>query len=88
MKTTKIKTATEDGKTVVPASAGEKKKPAPVAQAAAGTDAAVKASAPAKRGRKPKVGLEGAVVDELDMSDIKEDLVGEPVVEVTETTET
>ena len=51
-------------------------------------DAPATASAGAKRGRKSKAGKEAAPVDELDMSDIEEDLVGEPVVEVTEATET
>ncbi|MES2634114.1 MAG: RNA polymerase sigma factor RpoD, partial [Pseudomonadota bacterium] len=38
----------------------------------------------AKRGRKPKSASEGKPGDEMDMSDIEEDLVGEPVVETTE----
>jgi RNA polymerase primary sigma factor len=34
-----------------------------------------------KRGRKPKAGKEAADVDDLDLSDIEEDLAGEPVVD-------
>jgi len=41
----------------------------------------------AKRGRKPKAGKEAGDVDDLDMSDIEDDLAGEPVAETTETTE-
>ncbi|WP_180130107.1 RNA polymerase sigma factor RpoD [Rhodoferax sp. BLA1] len=42
----------------------------------------------AKRGRKPKAGKEAGDVDDLDMSDIEDDLAGEPVAETTEATET
>ncbi len=38
----------------------------------------------AKRGRKPKNAAEGKPGEEVDMSDIEDDLVGEPVVETTE----
>src|SRR5512140_2755710 len=41
-------------------------------------------TAGAKRGRKPKNAVEGKPGEELDLSDIEEDLVGEPVVETTE----
>jgi len=45
-------------------------------------------AAGAKRGRKPKTGKEAGEADEPDMSDIEEDLAGEPVAEVPEATET
>ncbi len=38
----------------------------------------------AKRGRKPKSATEGKPGEEMDMSDIEDDLVGEPVAETTE----
>src|SRR6185369_8068421 len=38
----------------------------------------------AKRGRKPKNALEAKAAEDLDLSDIEEDLVGEPVAETTE----
>ncbi|MDP3618715.1 MAG: RNA polymerase sigma factor region1.1 domain-containing protein, partial [Ramlibacter sp.] len=38
----------------------------------------------AKRGRKPKNAADGKPGEDMDMSDIEEDLVGEPVVETTE----
>ncbi|MBK9440954.1 MAG: RNA polymerase sigma factor RpoD [Comamonadaceae bacterium] len=47
-----------------------------------------KADTSAKRGRKPKAGKDAVEVDELDMSDIEDDLVGEPVVEIAEAAET
>jgi RNA polymerase primary sigma factor len=46
------------------------------------------ASTGAKRGRKPKAGKEAGDVDDLDMSDIEDDLAGEPVAEATGATET
>ncbi|MBK1684484.1 RNA polymerase sigma factor RpoD [Rhodoferax fermentans] len=42
----------------------------------------------AKRGRKPKAGKADSDVDDLDLSDIEDDLAGEPVAETSETTET
>ena len=59
-----------------------KKKPGRPPKNAADSDTAPAATG-AKRGRKPKAG-EAKSADELDMSDIEEDLVGEPVVETTE----
>ena len=47
-----------------------------------GTEA--KPATGAKRGRKPKASTDAAPPDELDMSDIEADLVGEPVPEATE----
>ncbi|HEX9721061.1 MAG TPA: RNA polymerase sigma factor RpoD [Ramlibacter sp.] len=60
-----------------------KKKPGrpPKAQSA---ESAAPAKAGAKRGRKPKDAVEGKTVEDLDLSDIEEDLVGEPVAETTE----
>jgi RNA polymerase primary sigma factor len=60
-----------------------KKKPGrpPKAQSA---ESAAPAKAGAKRGRKPKDAVEGKTADDLDLSDIEEDLVGEPVAETTE----
>ena len=60
-----------------------KKKPGrpPKAQSAAG-DAPAKTGA--KRGRKPKSATEGKTGEDMDMSDIEDDLAGEPVVETTE----
>ena len=46
------------------------------------------ASTGAKRGRKPKAGKAASDVDDLDMSDIEDDLAGEPVAETTEAAET
>jgi RNA polymerase primary sigma factor len=62
-----------------------KKKPGrpPKAQSAAATEAPAKATG-AKRGRKPKSATEGKPGEDMDMSDIEEDLAGEPVVETTE----
>jgi RNA polymerase primary sigma factor len=60
-----------------------KKKPGrpPKAQSAE-ADASGKAGA--KRGRKPKNGAEAKPGEDLDLSDIEEDLAGEPVAETTE----
>jgi RNA polymerase primary sigma factor len=58
-----------------------KKKPGRPPKSAAAADTAVATGA--KRGRKPKA-VEGKSGDDLDMSDIEDDLVGEPVVETTE----
>ncbi|MBB1075718.1 RNA polymerase sigma factor RpoD [Rhodoferax sp. 4810] len=83
----KVKAAVEEVKVEAVAEPVVKKKTAKTAKAA-DADAPAAASTGAKRGRKPKAGKDAAPVDELDMSDIEDDLVGEPIVEVTETTET
>ncbi len=80
-------TAKDEVKKPVKAAATEevvKKKPGrpPKAQSAAAGDAPAKTGA--KRGRKPKSATEGKPGEELDMSDIEDDLAGEPVVETTE----
>ncbi len=81
-------TAKEEPKTlakaVAPATEVVKKKPGRPPKAAP-ADGAV-ATTGAKRGRKPKAGNE-AKGDDMDMSDIEDDLAGEPVVEATTTTE-
>ena len=60
-----------------------KKKPGrPPKNPAAAVEGSVPAAAAAKRGRKPKSGGKGE--GDEDMSDIEDDLVGEPVVETTE----
>ena len=69
----------------------EAKKPArahKVTKATTSTDSVTpaKTTTGAKRGPKAKVGKK-VEADELDMSDIEDDLVGEPVAETTETTE-
>ncbi len=84
---TKAKPATEVQKVVVAASVVEKKKPVPIAKVSV-EDSSAQASIGSKRGRKPKTDKEAVVADELDMSDIEDDLVGEPVVEAAETAET
>ena len=59
------------------AGAAAKKKPGrPPKAVAAESDAPPKAGA--KRGRKPKAAAEAAPGDDMDMSDIEADLVGEP----------
>jgi hypothetical protein len=83
----KSKTATEEQQAAAPAEPTEKKKATRAPKAAVDTSAPVKASTGAKRGRKPKADKEVAEVDELDMSDIEDDLVGEPVAEAAGTTE-
>ena len=65
-----------------PTDAAVKKKPGRPPKNSADSDTALPVTG-AKRGRKPKAG-EAKSPDELDMSDIEEDLVGEPVVETTE----
>lgn len=62
------------------------KAPKTAAATTAGAPAAV--SAGAKRGRKPKAGNDVAAVDDIDISDIEEDLAGEPVAETPEVVET
>ena len=59
-----------------------KKKPGRPPKAASADGAAPATGA--KRGRKPKNAAEGKPGEELDLSDIEEDLVGEPVAETTE----
>ena len=71
-------------KAAAPAAEVVKKKPGRPPKAASADGAAAPATG-AKRGRKPKAGPEPKVED-MDMSDIEDDLVGEPVVE-TATTE-
>ncbi|WP_395686971.1 RNA polymerase sigma factor RpoD [Caenimonas koreensis] len=77
-------TAKDEAKKVVKAVAVEevvKKKPGRPPKAV------VEGAAPAtgaKRGRKPKASAEGKGSEDMDMSDIEADLVGEPVVETTE----
>lgn len=62
-----------------PVEAIAKKKPGrPPKAAAAESSAPPKATTGAKRGRKPKAGAESSS-DDMDMSDIEADLVGEPV---------
>jgi RNA polymerase primary sigma factor len=73
----KAKTAAEEVKTPPAAVPVEKKKTVKATTATA----PAKESAGAKRGPKAKPGKK-AEVDDLDMSDIEDDLVGEPVVEV------
>ena len=69
----KANPATVDAEVIV------KKKPGrPPKAASAATDAAPTAGA--KRGRKPKSGSAPPSTDDMDMSDIEADLVGEPVV--------
>jgi RNA polymerase primary sigma factor len=79
--TAKTKAKAEDKEVSLTAAVpAEKKKPA---------KAAAKTTTGAKRGRKPKAGKEASEVDELDMSDIEDDLAGEPeVVEATEASAT
>ncbi|MFZ4623544.1 MAG: RNA polymerase sigma factor region1.1 domain-containing protein, partial [Rhodoferax sp.] len=85
----KAKAAAQDPNSGTAGDSSDKKKPARTSKpATAQAGEAVKTSATGKRVRKSKDGKDVAVVDELDLSDIEEDLVGEPVVEVTETTET
>ncbi|WP_048438782.1 RNA polymerase sigma factor RpoD [Caenimonas sp. SL110] len=78
--------ATQEPKKPVAANAVEevvKKKPGrPPKVQVPGAEAPAKTGA--KRGRKPKNAADGKPGDEMDMSDIEEDLVGEPVVETTE----
>ncbi|APW46887.1 RNA polymerase sigma factor RpoD [Rhodoferax antarcticus] len=61
---------------------------APKAAAATTAGVPTAATAGAKRGRKPKAGKDAASVDDMDMSDIEEDLAGEPVAETPEVVET
>jgi RNA polymerase primary sigma factor len=79
----KVKAVVEEVQVETVAEPVVKKKAAKTVKKAA--DAST--STGAKRGRKPKAGKE-ADVDDLDMSDIEDDLAGEPVVETTEATET
>jgi len=77
--------------TASPAStqAAEKKKADKTVKVVTEAEAeAAMTAAGAKRGRKPKTGKEAGEADEPDMSDIEEDLAGEPVAEVPEATET
>ncbi|MBT3068745.1 RNA polymerase sigma factor RpoD [Rhodoferax sp. U11-2br] len=80
----KVKAAVEETQVEAVAEPVVKKKAAKTVKKAA--DGA--ASTGAKRGRKPKAGKEAGDVDDLDMSDIEDDLAGEPVAETTEATET
>ncbi|MDD2925509.1 RNA polymerase sigma factor RpoD, partial [Rhodoferax sp.] len=71
----------------------ETAKPAKASKTSTAKTSTAKTSAPktstgAKRGRKPKAGKESSDIDDLDMSDIEDDLAGEPVAETTEATET
>jgi len=87
----KTKPVAEESKVVAAPALTDKKKPARDSKAPVETPDPVDASkvdAGAKRGRKPKAGKDAVEVDELDMSDIEDDLVGEPVVEVAEAAET
>jgi RNA polymerase primary sigma factor len=85
----KAKAAAQDPNSGTAGDSSDKKKPARTSKpATAQAGEVVKTSATGKRVRKSKDGKDVAVVDELDLSDIEEDLVGEPVVEVAETTET
>ncbi len=81
----KVKATVEEVKVEPVAEPVVKKKAAKTPKAA---ETEAPAATGAKRGRKPKAGKEAAEVDELDMSDIEDDLAGEPVVEVAEATET
>ncbi|HWP10898.1 MAG TPA: RNA polymerase sigma factor RpoD [Ramlibacter sp.] len=80
-------TAKDDGKKTAKAAAAAdevvKKKPGRPPKAAA-AESASPAKAGAKRGRKPKNGAEPKVGEDLDLSDIEDDLAGEPVAETTE----
>jgi len=82
----KTKAATEENKVTVLTEQNGKKKVARVAKVAA-TEAPVKASSGAKRGRKPKADKDAIDINDLDMSDIEDDLVGEPVAETAEVVE-
>jgi RNA polymerase primary sigma factor len=85
---TKAKPTVEDLKVAITAEPVEKKKTVRAAKPADDAGTPVKASTGAKRGRKPKADKEAPKVDDLDMSDIEDDLVGEPVAETTDATET
>jgi len=66
-------------------------KPAPAVKETSKTppkESAKESASTAKRGRKAKAGKESAEVDDLDLSDIEDDLAGEPVVEAGDSTET
>ena len=68
----------ESADALLATSATAKKKPGrPPKAAAAATESSAPPKTGAKRGRKPKVAAEGTS-DEMDMSDIEADLVGEP----------
>jgi RNA polymerase primary sigma factor len=84
--TAKAEELKKPAKAAAPATATDvvKKKPGRPPKAASADGAAAPATG-AKRGRKPKAGNE-AKGDDMDMSDIEDDLAGEPVVE-TATTE-
>ncbi|RZJ24913.1 MAG: RNA polymerase sigma factor RpoD [Haliea sp.] len=77
-------TAKDEVKKPVHAAAEEvvKKKPGRPPKAASADDAPAKPGA--KRGRKTKAGADGKPGEDMDMSDIEDDLVGEPVAETTE----
>ncbi len=75
----------EPKKAVTAAAAAEdtpKKKPGRPPKAA--TESAAPAKAGAKRGRKPKAAAGAPETDDTDLSDIEDDLAGEPVPETTE----
>ncbi|MCW2311386.1 RNA polymerase sigma factor RpoD [Rhodoferax antarcticus] len=86
----KVKAVVEEIKVEPVAKPVVKTKAAKAPKAAAATTAGVPtaATAGAKRGRKPKAGKDAASVDDMDMSDIEEDLAGEPVAETPEVVET
>ncbi|MFC5499561.1 RNA polymerase sigma factor RpoD [Caenimonas terrae] len=73
-------------KAAAPVAEVVKKKPGRPPKAASADGAAAPATG-AKRGRKPKAGNEAKSSDDMDMSDIEDDLAGEPVVEAATTTE-
>ncbi|HEY8906716.1 MAG TPA: RNA polymerase sigma factor RpoD [Rhodoferax sp.] len=81
----KVKSTVEDVKVIAADEPVAKKKVTKAAKVVADKESA---STGAKRGRKPKAGKAAADVDDLDMSDIEDDLVGEPEAEVAEVTET
>ena len=85
-KPTEKATAKDEVKKPVKAAATEevvKKKPGrPPKVQVPGAEAPAKTGA--KRGRKPKNATEGKPGEDMDMSDIEDDLAGEPVVETTE----
>ena len=80
----KVKATVEDAKVIAANEPVAKKK---VTKAAKVVTDKESASTGAKRGRKPKAGKAAADVDDMDMSDIEDDLAGEPEAEVAEVTE-
>ncbi|MBC7469019.1 MAG: RNA polymerase sigma factor RpoD, partial [Ramlibacter sp.] len=79
--TAKAEELKKPAKAAAPVTEVVKKKPGRPPKAASADGAAAPATG-AKRGRKPKTGNE-AKGEDVDMSDIEDDLVGEPVVEAT-----